>query len=440
MAFLLEAHGVRNSSHPDLGDNSLGMISKNPLAKKVRLHCLPGALLAGFLVVASLSASLVGDFDTPADHEGGVRVWAGPAWQSYAVFTGDFFANLQGGNETGGVWTGLLEFGINVDLERQFGWAGTSFHIGGMGSFGDDPSEKLTGDFNTLNNIAAYNTVRLRQVWLQRELAGEHIVWRLGQIAVDDDFMISERSQLFINSAFNVMPTESGNIAAPIWPLGALGVLARVQAGESSYVQFGIYDGDAGREDINNDGLHYALNRREGLAFFFEGGLQLTPGGLPGDYKAGGFYHSGDFEDFGSGATRDGNWSMYFVIDQALALEVDNEQGLGAFFHVGYSPQAERNSVTFYTDLGLTYVGLLPGRPADAIGLAFSYTKFGNDYRQSILAEGGIHSRAEKVIELTWQAPLFSRYLIQPDLQIILDPAEGRSHAVLLGLRFHAEF
>ncbi len=422
-------HGARNSSHPDLGNSSF-----------IRLHCLPGALLAGFLAAASLSTSLVGDFETPADLEGGARVWTEPALQPYAAFTGDFFTNVRGGNQTGGVWTGLLDFGLDVDLEQQFGWAGANFHIGGMWSLGEDPSEELTGDFNTFNNIAAFNTVRLVQFWLQQELAGGSLVWRLGQIAIDDDFMLSEQAQLFINSGFGIAPTESGNIPSPIWPLGALGLFARVQTGEASYLQFGLYDGDAGVEDINTHGFRHSINSREGAAFLFEGGLRLNPSGLPGEYKIGGFYHSGDFEDFSNGVTQDGNWSLYFVIDQALSIEHGGKQSLGAFFHAGYSPQSERNSVTFYTDFGLTCVGLLPGRHADTLGLAFSYTKFGREYRQSILADSGLHSRAEKVIELTWRAPLFSRYFIQPDLQIILDPAEGQSHAVVLGLRFQAEY
>ena len=405
-----------------------------------RLQYPPGAFLAVLLGAAFLSTSLVGDFETPADLEDGARVWVEPALQPYAVFTCDFFTSVQGGNDTGGVWTGLLDFGLDVDLERQFGWSGANFHIGGMWSLGEDPSEELTGDFNTLNNIAAFNTVRLLQVWLQQELGGGHIVWRLGQISIDDDFMLSEQAQLFINSAFAVMPTESGNIAAPIWPLGALGFFARVQHSQSSYLQFGLYDGDAGVEDINTHGFRHSINSREGLAFLFEGGLRLTPGGLPGEYKAGGFYHSGDFEDFRNGVTQDGNWSLYFVIDQALYLEPGGKQSLGAFFHAGYSPQSERNSVTFYTDFGLTCVGLLPGRPADTFGLAISYTKFGREFRQNILADGGFHSRAETVIELTWLAPLFSGLFIQPDLQVILDPAEGQSHAVVFGLRFQAEY
>ena len=82
----------------------------------IRLHCLPGALLAGFLAAASMSTSLVGDFETPADLEGGARVWAEPALQPYAVFTGDFFTNVHGGNNTGGVWTGLLDIATSEYL------------------------------------------------------------------------------------------------------------------------------------------------------------------------------------------------------------------------------------------------------------------------------------------------------------------------------------
>ena len=44
----------------------------------------------------------------------------------YAILATDIFSNLSGGNETGTSGLGLLELGLDADLDELFGWQGTS--------------------------------------------------------------------------------------------------------------------------------------------------------------------------------------------------------------------------------------------------------------------------------------------------------------------------
>ena len=163
------------------------------------------------------------------------------------------------------------------------------------------------GDFNALSNIAAFNTVRLFQAWLQKEWRDGAIAMRIGQIGADDDFMVSENAGLFVNSAFGPLPTESANIGAPIFPLGAPGLWGSFRITENANFQFGIYSGDAGEEEVNDDGLKFGLGGGRGYVLFLEAGSEIEINGMPGVYKIGGFYHTGDFENFGSGLIAPGS-------------------------------------------------------------------------------------------------------------------------------------
>lgn len=365
--------------------------------------------------------------------------WSTGGFKPYATYVGEMFSNLNGGNRTGTTWEGLLDFGVGLDLEELSALKG-EVHLGAFWIMGEDPSGKLVGDFNTLSNITAYNTVRLFQAWYQQEWAGGRATFRIGQIAADDDFMVSENALLFLNSAFGPLPTESANIPAPIFPLGALGIWSRFQATQNTYLQFGLYDGNAGEEEINHKGFEYKLNDSDGYAFFFEGGASVTLGSLPGEYKIGGFYHTGEFEDFNFGTIVENNYSFYFVADQALALNAENEPGVSAFLRLGHSPQKDRNTVGFYFDAGLTFINVLPVRSDDLFGIGISYTDFSDDFLRNVRTGGNAFSDSETILEITWQAAITPWLTLQPDLQFIFDPAEGRDDAVVFGLRMETSF
>tara|TARA_Y100000588_G_scaffold395147_1_gene520486 strand:- start:508 stop:1758 length:1251 start_codon:yes stop_codon:yes gene_type:complete len=358
----------------------------------------------------------------------------------YGLLTAEIVANLEGGNETGSTGLGLFDFGIDLDFEEIRGWDGTHMHLGALAIFGGDPSTDLVGDFNVLSNIAAFNTVRLFQAWLQKEWLEGTIAIRIGNIALDDDFMVSENAGLFLNSAFGPLPTESGNISAPIYPLGAPGIWTKVSPTDSSYFQLAVYSGDAGDEIINDNGLEFSLGGDRGYVIFLEYGVEAHIHSLPGSYKFGGFYHTGDFENLGTGLTVEGNSSIYFSADQTLFTESDPDQRLGSFFRIGYSPSEDHNTVRFYNDFGLTYNGMFPGRDSDIFGIAFSITRFGDTFLIPKAAARDSSTKTERILEITYQIPITQNIILKPDLQVIFDPLEGENDAFIFGLRVDVVF
>jgi porin len=113
--------------------------------------------------------------------------------------------------------------------------------------------------------------------------------------------------------------------------------------------------------------------------------------------------------------------------------------GLQAFGRISVAP-AYRNEVEFYTDGGLAYTGLIPGRNQDVLGLGLSYTRLSNGLRDP---QGNPYpNHYEGIVELTYQAFMTPWLNIQPDLEYIINPGAlaTQTNALVLGLRFNMTF
>jgi len=66
----------------------------------------------------------------------------------------DLLGNVQGGQKEGGTYTGLLNLGLAVDLQKVAGWEGASFKNTWLWLYGNDVSKNFIGDAFTASTIA----------------------------------------------------------------------------------------------------------------------------------------------------------------------------------------------------------------------------------------------------------------------------------------------
>jgi porin len=71
----------------------------------------------------------------------------------FGDYTAEVWGNTTGGLKQGAVYTGLLDFGATVDLEKLVGWKGASVSTTWLWLSGRDASEDLVGNFLTISNI-----------------------------------------------------------------------------------------------------------------------------------------------------------------------------------------------------------------------------------------------------------------------------------------------
>ena len=69
-------------------------------------------------------------------------------------YTFDYFENISGGFQNGGAGMGLLDIGLEVDLERLFGWKDTTFVVSSFAGHGRDFSAEVVGDLGVVSNLS----------------------------------------------------------------------------------------------------------------------------------------------------------------------------------------------------------------------------------------------------------------------------------------------
>jgi porin len=255
---------------------------------------------------------------------------------------------------------------------------------------------------------------------------------KLGKQDSNVDFVAVDYGGDFTGSSFAVIPT----VPMPTFPDPALGAAVFWEPIDWISLGAGCYEGTP-RGSTN--GFTTAFGEHGGSFTIAELALKTTLGAqedLPGTYRAGGWYHSSDFDEVGNAINPDvyaGNHGYYLAFDQMLCLEAENsDQGLGLFFQFGRSPE-DRNEIDRYVGGGLSYVGLLAGHDEDITGIGLA---------QACWSDRMAGVSRETAVELFYQAQLTESLFVKPDLQYIANPGGDGTirDALAFGVRFGTVF
>ena len=189
-----------------------------------------------------------------------------------------------------------------------------------------------------------------------------------------------------------------------------------------------------------------------------EGAYKYNPDGLAGKIKLGGWNHFGDFEhqrfDVGGnliavtgqpGRPLDDNWGLYAIIDQLIWRVPGSEEakGVGVFARFIGAPE-DRNLIDFYFDGGITFSGMIRGRPNDGFAIGFAYTSISDDVSAFDRDLGEPVARNyEALIEVAYTFEVKPGFTIQPDFQYIFQPGGNVADvddAVVVGARSSINF
>jgi len=453
---------------------------------------------ASFSALVIVGAAILAPANKPVAAQEGVFEretltgdWGGARkqWQDAGVELGltDIAETLS--NPTGGIrqltiYQGLLRASLNLDLKKIVKWSGASFYVDGYQISGRGLSKNAIGNLLAVSTIEALPSTRLHDLWLQQEFLDGRASFRLGQIALDDEFYVSQYSAIFVNSTFGCPDLLSTDLPSggPCYPFATPGVRLRAAPATGLTFTAAAFNGNpapAGPGDPqirNPSGTNFLIGEGGSLviaemayAFDLEPISSLQLSGI----KLGGWYHTADFRDLrrdslgrsladptssGIAATHSGDFGLYVVLDKMLWRRPDTAtQGLAAFLRVG-NASPNRNLISLEVDAGLTYKGLIPGRELDVLGVAASYGRIGKAARgldrDEILftGTGGTIRDYEAVLEITYEARIAPWWTLQPDFQLIAHPgghvapplaapsARPIPNALILGLRSSITF
>lgn len=397
------------------------------------------------------------------------------------TYTGEVFGLLSGGATTGASYEDLIDLEVNADLEKLMGWTGGTAHLSlyQIDNGGRNAAD-LVGSLTDPSNIDATPTFRLFTAYLEQALGRAGSV-RVGQIAADDEFLISSTAAPLIASTFGWPGIAAADFprGGPAYPLATPGARLTLNPTNETRIMGAVFSGDPAGECplLQNP---QSCNPH-GTTFSFTGGamvmgeLQLRPNGSHEDetgtaYRIGGWYHSGDHPDQAIGNGNDGtivsiaenpaspiehqgNWGLYAVVDQVL-WQSDTARVM-AFWRGGIAPP-DRNFVSWYLDGGLGIAGLVSGRPDDVLTFGVAHTNVSRAEAALVRSAWRLFGYPTKVrsgnivFELTYTAKLTQWWTLQPDLQYITYPGVAPigpdglprpvDDALLLGLRTTVAF
>ncbi|UVF22202.1 carbohydrate porin (plasmid) [Microvirga terrae] len=374
-------------------------------------------------------------------------------------YTAEALANLKGGVRTGPIYEGKLEGIVHADLHTLVGWPGATIHANFLQIHGRGLSRYYLSNLLTVSGIEALPSTRLQEVWLEQEI-GTWASIRIGQMAVDSEFLTSSYAGLFVNATFGWPAITAAALPSggPAYPLSAPGARIKVKSPDTPLtLLLAVFNGDpAGPGDadpqrLNRRGTNFRLDDPP----LYIGEAQYTYNSdngarsLPGTLKVGTWYHTAQFNDLrfdaggfpladpeslGQPARHRGNQGVYGVLDQTLWRDRSGGSSgeysgpeVGMFTRLSFSP-ADRSLINFYADAGLSFKGLVPTRKDDVFGIAFGYGSISSRAR-GFDRDTAFFSRAptvirdyEAVLEMTYQLQLANGWFLQPDFQYIFHP------------------
>ncbi|MCG6941850.1 MAG: carbohydrate porin [Thiohalocapsa sp.] len=405
---------------------------------------------AGLAVLGALAAGVAGATDYPTSdyltgNWGGLRDrWQQAGFEFFLNYTTEPMWNVAGGEKRGGTYLDNIGADFLFDLERIVGLPGTHFLVRLSQRDGDSvsadyiaPSEG--GNLFPVQQIYGGQTFKVVNVQFNTRLLDDRLDFAYGRIVANDDFLRSDLYCQFLNNAICGSPKAvffEDPFAFSAYPSAQWGARARFDTGDDRWtVQAAVYDadinlqhGDPSAKPHNKHGDSWAFGNN-GVVLAGELQYHLNPNAdraLPGIYKLGGYWMNGDYRNISQtdGSTVQGNAMLWLLADQMLYREAPGgDEGLWGFGAWINSREDRVNLLDDQLSLGLVYRGLLPSRPRDSLGFAFTRGWVSNEQNVARLAQGLPTQHAESVYELNYKFVLGRGITFEPDVQYIQDPA-----------------
>lgn len=378
---------------------------------------------------------------------GGLRTTLGDYGITLAgTDTETLLGNVAGGVKRGATMQGLTTVTLQVDTGKAFGIPNGTFNVSALQIHGRSLSPYYLDDLQTASGTEAENATRLWELWYDQGFDHGRADFKIGQQSIDQEFISSKYSALFVNTmaGWPLVPSADLYAGGPAYPLSSLGARVQFKPTDNRTVLVGVFDdnppgGSFADDPQSRDAGGTKFNTNTGALFIAEFQYAARPAGLPGTYKLGAWYDTASFPDQAIGASglsladpagtgiplmRRHNYSLYGVADQTVwRSSTDHARTLNLFGRAMGAP-GDRNLIEFSFNGGVTLTAPLPGRDNDSAGIDIGIGKVGN-VATFDRASGAPVQTVEALFEATYQAQIAPWWQVQPDIQYIVNPGGG---------------
>lgn len=368
----------------------------------------------------------------------------------------EVWGNLMGGLRRGTVYDGLTTASLLIDLDKLAGWSGATFFVNALQIHGRGPSVYLVGNMQFVSNIEATPATELYDLWLEQSLLSGRLNIRIGQEGANDEMMIADDAALFLNSSFGfpALPATDLPDGGPNYPLATPFVRVKYLASDAITLVGAAYNGDpappgSGDPQLRDaGGTAFQLNGHALLIaeLWYSRNKASDAKGLPGIYKLGAWFDSARFADVlfdntglslanpaSSGVPRQHphDYALYGIADQTVWRGAGEAgQAVALFLQVMAAP-GDRNLSNLFVEAGVNWKAPFAGRNNDVFGLAVAYEGIGaaaRRYSSDLVyfsGSGMPYARNETVLEATYEYQVAQWWVLQPDVQYVINPGAG---------------
>ncbi|RYY74971.1 MAG: hypothetical protein EOO52_11715 [Gammaproteobacteria bacterium] len=343
------------------------------------------------------------------------------AYDWATALTLESISNLEGGNKTGTRNLANLDVSLAIDTQSAGWWNNGTVFGYLLGTYGKPPSE-LTGEFQTLSNIEAYDNLTLYEVWYQHSFADGAVKLLAGLHDYNSTFYSLESAGLFTLSSFGIGP-DVAQVGPSIFPTTAAAIHLTL-AHNDQYFLLAAYDGIPG-DPAHPRGTHVVLKKSDGILTAMELGLAQEK-----NYKfgVGGWETSSEVESPVDGNLLDENRGYYLIGEKYFT------ENLAAFFQYSRA-DTHKNQLEVYSGVGVTYSEIWVDD--DSVGIGYAQAKNGSAF----LSANPDLLAAENIIELTYARPLMDKLHLQTSLYYVENPSMNPvlDNSVALGIRLYID-
>jgi len=289
-------------------------------------------------------------------------------------------------------WSGnnLAQLSLHIDTEKFSNWKGGLFGVECL-QFNGRPTNTQAGSvqgYNSLVGPPPRHRCELYQLWFRQELFDQKLTVRIGKMVPQYDFNNVIRPIPIVEKNLNI-PSATGLLYTPIFVnpsmLGVLpgyynsayGLAATLMPVQSSYLSYGIFDGNLARgKQTGLRGPHFGEYRFQ----ITETGYGWSIGAMKllGNIGIGAWQQSGKLfatHLAGHRMTEHGARGTYLFGSQRLWRRYQNiNSGIIGFWQFGVNNSKTLRMKKSY-GAGLTFLGLVPGRLKDSFGFGISWAK-----------------------------------------------------------------
>lgn len=346
-------------------------------------------------------------------------------------YTGGVFNNAQGGLRTREAtkYMGVANLFIHGRTEQLGLWKNGGFGMSVDDYHGESISE-MVGDSLGLSVFEYPPRAQISEYWYEHSFYDQRINVKLGKLDGATYFGVLDCVGTYVHSSF----TTHANNPIPTISETGMGMIALNYLSERLRFDVGIFDGapDGTENGFSGTGSSYSVFQ---LNYHDHDGAKDT------HLQVGLWYHSGDWERLDGSGMQEGNYGVYLSAEQTLLTFCRRQQAVQAhdrghaalywFGQYSYSPE-NVSSVEHYWNTGLYAKGFLRYRRNDATGIGVTSGTFSKYDRTRYTHE--------VAVELFHEFAVGEHFVVQPDLQYIIQAGGEPVDALVFGLVFHARF